>query len=370
MYCIAVPEALDWAAAPEHIAEQLLRSLDRLSDAERDRLITDAERISAMTDEPGQAALLALVDYRERLLAIEGAHARAHWLYVQSRDAFRRAEEIRYAEENREAQRLWDGFVGPRLMDVRSDPETDERFRGQLRDILECGRVSLAPLMRMRGHAGEPTRLIQQIAIYNEGLPSDDLRFEGDDHVVPFTRRPVIETVLVYEPDSGTIEIIGSVKKLRERLAKAFAETKLGVAIPGARLPRRRFDLTPLLDPGHVLTFDPNDGVARVKLTMVMLSNLDNSLTHRFEIPIEGNEMKLHEAVAAQYGPRNPLLSSLQPIGARIEVRFQPLPGQRIGKKVSVIFSAANKCSLRGKTAQERLILDQYLRDWGLYRGR
>jgi hypothetical protein len=63
-----------------------------------------------MTDEPGQAALLALPDYREQLPTIEGAHVRAPWLYVQSREAFRRAEEIRYADANREAQRLWEAL--------------------------------------------------------------------------------------------------------------------------------------------------------------------------------------------------------------------------------------------------------------------
>ena len=288
---------------------------------------------------------------------------------MQSREAFRRAEEIRYADENREAQRLWDGFVGPRLRDVRTDAETDERFREQLRDILKSGRMFLEPLTRMRGHADEPARVIEQIAIYNEGLPSDDLQFDGE-RIVSFTRRPVIETVIVYEPGSGTIEVIGSVKKLRERLAKAFAETKLGVAIPAVRLPRRRFDLTPLLDPRHVLGVDPGDGIARVKLTMLMLSNWDNGLTQRFEIPFEDNETTLHEALAAQYGARNPLLSSLRPVCARIDVRFQPLPGQRTGKKVSVTITSANKCNLRGKDAQERLILDRYLRDWGIYRGR
>ena len=369
MHGIIMPDGPDWETPTEQIAERFLRALDRLSDGDRDRLIADAERIWTMADEPGQAALLALFDYRERLLGIEGAHARAHWLYVQSREAFRRAEEIRYADENREAVRLWDGFVGPRLMDIRSDRETDQQFRAQLRNILKSDRIFLEPLTRMRGHADEPTRRIQQVAIYNEGLPSDDLQFHGEE-IVPFTRRPVIETVIVYEPDSGTIEVIGSVKKLRERLARTFAETKLGVAIPGERLPPRRFDLTPLLDPGHILAFDPRDGIARVKHTMLMLSNWDNGLTHRFEIPFENSETTLHEALAAQYGACNPILSSLRPVCARIDVRFQPLPGQRTGKKVSVTITGTNKCNIRGKTAQERLILERYLRDWGIYRGR
>ena len=185
MHGIIMPDGPDWETPTEQIAERFLRALDRLSDGDRDRLIADAERIWTMADEPGQAALLALFDYRERLLGIEGAHARAHWLYVQSREAFRRAEEIRYADENREAVRLWDGFVGPRLMDIRSDRETDQQFRAQLRNILKSDRIFLEPLTRMRGHADEPTRRIQQVAIYNEGLPSDDLRFEGEEITLP-----------------------------------------------------------------------------------------------------------------------------------------------------------------------------------------
>ena len=153
MHGIIMPDEPAWETPTEQIAERFLRALDRLSDGDRDRLIADAERISAMTDAPGQAALLALVDYRERLLPIEGAHARAHWLYVQSREAFRRAEEIRYADANREAVRLWDGFVGPRLMDIRSDRETDQEFRAQLRNLLKSDRIFLEPLTRMRGHA-------------------------------------------------------------------------------------------------------------------------------------------------------------------------------------------------------------------------
>ena len=55
---IIAPEEIDWSAPAEEVAEQFLQSLDQLSDDQRDRLIADAERISAMTDEPGQAVSL------------------------------------------------------------------------------------------------------------------------------------------------------------------------------------------------------------------------------------------------------------------------------------------------------------------------
>ena len=72
---------------------------------------------------------MALAEWRDRLGQIEGAHRRAHWLYVQSRDAFRQAEEIRYADENQNAQRLWDGFVGPQLLELKNDPQIVGQFK-------------------------------------------------------------------------------------------------------------------------------------------------------------------------------------------------------------------------------------------------
>ena len=366
---IAVPDGIDWKAPHNEFATRWLRSLDQLTDDERDRLTADAERISAMTDEAGQAALLALGDHGQELQAIEGAYARAHWLFVHAPDAFRRAEEIRYADENRNALRLWDGFVGPRHRPLRSDAGTDERFRAQLREILKSGRVVLEPLTRMRGEGDRKARPVEQIAIYNQGLPADDLRFDGET-VVAFTHRPVIETVIVYEPESGTIEVIGSVKKLRERIARVFADIKLGVPIPGERLPRRHFELTPLLDPGHALATDPADRIARVGLTMLTLASWYDGLTHRFEIPFEEGASSLHAELAAAYGADNPLLSSLRPICARIDIRFQPLADQRRGKKISMVLSTPNRCNVRGKTEQERLLLEKYLRAWGLLRGR
>lgn len=287
---------------------------------------------------------------------------------MHAREAFRRAEEIRFADENRNALRLWDGFVGPRHRALRSDAETDERFRAQLRGILNSGRVVLEPVTRMRGDDDGEARSVEQIAIYNQGLPADDLRFDGET-VVACTRRPVIETVIVYEPESGTIEVAGSVKKERERIARAFAEIKLGVPIPGERLARRHFDLTPLLDPRHVLATDPADRIARVALTMLTLSSWDNGLTQRFEIPFDQEASSLHAELAAAYGRDNPLLSSLRPICARIDVRFQPQAGQRQGKKISMVLGAPNRCNVRGKTEQERLLLEKYLRAWNLLRG-
>jgi DNA polymerase III alpha subunit len=122
----------------------LVYPTDRLAYARLCRLLTLGKTRAGkgqrpgMTDEVGQAALMALAEWRDRLATIDGAHRRAHWLYVRSRDAFRQAEEIRYADENQNAQRLWDGFVGPRLLKLKNDPPIVDQFKEALEGLAWC----------------------------------------------------------------------------------------------------------------------------------------------------------------------------------------------------------------------------------------
>ncbi|MGH6812693.1 MAG: hypothetical protein ACREDM_10220 [Methylocella sp.] len=54
---------------------------------------------------------------------------------------------------------------------------------------------------------------------------------------------------------------------------------------------------------------------------------------------------------------------------ARIEVQLEPTEERMRGKKINVILHAPKKCNLPGKTEKERLLLNRYLKAWGLLRG-
>jgi hypothetical protein len=96
--------------------------------------------------------------------------------------------------------------------------------------------------------------------------------------------------------------------------------------------------------------------------------DLDGKLSQRFEVPFSETR-SLHHALASQYGSRNPLNANLRPWMAKIEVEFEPQNLGKRGKKINVNLGYPNKCSLRGKTAKERLVLNRYLPAWGLLRG-
>jgi hypothetical protein len=215
---IPVPANLNWDAPAEEFSKGFLKAVDELPEQKLIQLFADIDRISDMTDEVGQAALMALAEWRDRLGGIDSAYQRAHWLYVQSRDAFRQAEEIRYADENQNAQRLWDGFVGPRLLELKNDPQVIEQFKEALRGLLGAGRVHVEFFDRVRSRSGEPDREITQITVYSEDIPVDEVVFTAVG-VKNQARKPVRETAITYEASSGTIEVVGRVKARREQFA-------------------------------------------------------------------------------------------------------------------------------------------------------
>jgi hypothetical protein len=149
-------------------------------------------------------------------------------------------------------------------------------------------------------------REIKLITVYSEDVPVDEVVFTAVG-VKNQARKPVRETAITYEVGGGTIEVVGRVKALREQVASLFAEKLLGVDLSGERLPPRRVDLSPLLGP---ITFavEPQDEIARVKLTRLVISALDGSLTQWLEAPF-ADDKTLHEVLDDEYGTENPAQS-------------------------------------------------------------
>jgi hypothetical protein len=61
---IPLPANLNWDAAAEEFSLGFLKAVEELTEQELVQLLADIDRISDMTDEVGQAALMALVDWR------------------------------------------------------------------------------------------------------------------------------------------------------------------------------------------------------------------------------------------------------------------------------------------------------------------
>ncbi|MGH6812694.1 MAG: hypothetical protein ACREDM_10225 [Methylocella sp.] len=181
------------------------------------------------------------------------------------------------------SRRFGIALLDPRLVDLKTDPEIIEQFKDALREPLDAGRLHIELFRRVRKRASEPGRETTQITVYSEVVAVDEVVF-ATTGVKNQSRKPVREPAITYERSSGTIEIVGRIKTVREEIARLFAERLLGIELSGERLPPQRVDLSPLLDP-HEFVVEPQEGIARVKLTMLTASTLGSSLTQRFDVP-------------------------------------------------------------------------------------
>ena len=110
-----------------------------------------------------------------------------------------------------------------------------------------------------------------QILAYLEGMPATSTEF-ADARMVRRNVRPAIEVALVYAPDSGAIDVVATGGgKLREAVAKAFAEELLPVTDRLKPVKLRQLNLSGLAVP-QSFSVDPTDGIETVRLTTLRLA--------------------------------------------------------------------------------------------------
>ena len=90
---------VDWSQDQTEVAKNVIQLVDHLSDADQARLRVDAERVCHMADEIGQAALLSVVADQPTFISLQNGIERSHWAYINEPNAFRHAEDIRYADQ-------------------------------------------------------------------------------------------------------------------------------------------------------------------------------------------------------------------------------------------------------------------------------
>ena len=101
-----MPDEIDWTKTQPGM--DIIAAIDQLSEDDRTRLNNDAERLTDMTDEPGQTALSDLIQGQPGFDLLVSAHDRAIWAFLNAPTEFGHAEQSRYADEKR-LKKMWDG---------------------------------------------------------------------------------------------------------------------------------------------------------------------------------------------------------------------------------------------------------------------
>ncbi|MFN3347345.1 hypothetical protein [Pseudorhodoplanes sp.] len=321
------------------------------------------ERIAYMADEAGQNALSSVTQNVDAFEALPNAYARSCWVFLRESGSFRRAEEARYTDEHRRG-RMWSGVLTKPGLSLRASEHAIDRFRQSILRELNSKNVHVDVFDRQRVTFDEKSFKIAQVTVFRDGLPEDQPEFENGK-LGWRSRIPVYEAALTYEPESGTVEVVASNKKVRESLLRIFVKELLGDNSNYDALPVRRYDLSVLCRPFQFPT-DAADGIESVSVRMLRLQPFDapeERITFECSSPEPG---RIWEMIADHLGRKNPLLVGFIITQAKLVIKFRPTGTSRRGKKLPVTIGMPHGCDLKERTEQERLVGEKYLRKWKL----
>ena len=359
-----LPANLNWAGTDQEITSSLLNAIENMTEEGRLRVVNDAERVSAMADEPGQTALYGVIDDRAILDGLANAHDRAFWVFLNQRVSFRHAEEVRFTDERRRG-RSWDGFIGEVDCTVRRDQVSIGDFRAALRERFASNNVQVDIFRRVRPtFDGEDCELVQ-ITVYREGLPNDHFAFDDGGELIRRAYRPVFEAAMTYEPSTGVIEVVANDRESRAELAQFMARHLLGVEFSSEKVPMRQYDLSVLRDRFDFPT-DLDDGIERVEVRQLRLMPIDNVGRRVTLENLAKAGGTIWEMADEEFGATNPLRRGWVITQAKLAIKFHPKGEARRGRSLTLSVTMPHGCNLKDQTEQEQLIGEKYLRRWGI----
>ncbi len=355
----------DWDAPEPEIRKHLPLAVDDMDDAAKARVMNDGERVTAMTDEPGQAAIYSVAQDSEHLDTLQNAHDRALWMFLNDAVAFRHAEEVRFTDERRRG-RMWDGFVAEPNLLLHREATAIDAFKAAIRERFQSNNVHIDIFDRHRPTFDGAECALVQATIYREGRLDDFLEFvNGTLDRRP--RRPVFEAALTYEPGTGVIEVVGNDRESREDLVRLFARDLLATEFRQEKVPLRRFDLQGLLHPFAFPT-DAGDGIESVRVNHLRLMPMD-TVGERVTLEcMRQATQTIWQMAQDRFGPNNPLNGGWVVTQVKLTIRFHPEPGSRRGKTLPLTITMPHGCDLKDRTERERMIGEKYLRRWGFVR--
>lgn len=361
---IGLPTEFGWPAADTDLSGPLLGAIEEMSRVQRDRISNDAERVHALSDEPGQAAIYSVAEDPAFLDGLANSHARSLWVFLNANDRFRHAEEVRFTEDRRRG-RMWAGYMTDAGCIVQRGAAARHAFVSAIKEFSGAAHADVDIFDRVRTtHEGDKCDLVQ-VTVYREGRPDDLLRFDDTGSLVRQPYRPVFEAAVTYEPATGSIEVIANDKVTRSEIVRATVTHLLGIDFKENHLPLRCYDLSVLLAP-HNFPVDPEDGIEGVEVRELRVMPIDDSdFRVTLEKPARAGETIWTKA-EERFGDRTPLSEGYVVTRAKIAVKLARRPGGDRRRTLTLTITWPHGCDLKDRTAAEQMIGEKYLRRWGI----
>lgn len=358
------------AGSDQTVADAIEVELDRLPPGSRRALDHEIELVEQLCTPLGEIAIDD-VSVHENLSDLPSRQARALSVFLNDREAFRRAEEIVYNDDHRHGK-LWTSFGGEKGRDVRRDPSALEEFKNALRVLFDSPNVHLEIFDRSRppffetngetGSNGNGGRPLVQVTIYREDRPNAEPSFVEGDFTFQI-RRPVREASVTYDALTGAIECVAPHKASREDIVQHFATALLGCAPDIEPVANRRYDLTPLRSRRPFQT-DPEDRIEDVSVAMLKLAPVETTMEHIIVERWSKSDRDIWSVVGERLG-EDALVTDYNITQAKIVVRYRSAESNRL-RSLAVTLSHPDRSNIKDQREIDRLVANKYLPRWGI----
>lgn len=362
---IKLPVPVNWDASEPEVVRSLVRIIDDIDDVAGSRMAIDAERVTSMVDEAGQAALYSVAQNPDQLDTLQNSHERSLWMFLRDPVGFRHAEEVRFTDERRRG-RMWDGFIGEPNLILRRDQVAVDAFKIAIRERFQSNNVHIDIFDRQRPTFDGAECALVQVTVYREGRLDTRPEFiNGQLDRRPW--RPVFEAAVTYECATGVIEVVANDRESREDLVRLFARDLLATEFHQQRLPLRQFDLRILQHPFGFPT-EPGDGIEFVRVNSLRLMPVD-TVGERVTLEcMRQATQTIWQMAHERFGANSPLAGGWVVTQAKLTIRFHPDAGSRRGRTLPLTITMPHGCDLKDRTERECMIGEKYLRRWGIVR--
>lgn len=360
---IPATSEIDWQSNNKQIIEPLLNIIDDLKALDKKRISNDVERILTMIDELGQSALSSVVQNRKIFHAIENNYQKSLWTFLYDYEAFEKAEDIRHADIYLKDS-TWDGFIGPQNINIIDNLEQIPAFEMRIKDFFNIDdQVKIEIFNRYLSSDYRNDSRSFQVIIHYEGSSVTYKKFKRGE-ITYTTIHPIEELVIIYDPNSGQINIISKDKKCKKTIAKAFVETLLRSSKNQEQVSLLRYNLDKFRKPYDFITL-PEDGIELVKVMYLLLQEPHNLATFAIDVPIK-QKKSIYEIAEEMFKTQNPLRTDCRLIRATILIRFKPNKTIRSNKLLSTTIARPNTCKLESNSLEDRQLINKYLKIWEL----
>lgn len=359
----------DWAAFEAGDIDGVADAIEALTRPEQRKVESDFTLVTEMATEGGsvlirEEAAQRCAPWADRLDAMKNDYERAFLVLLE--DPCLLGLLADYGEMDRFASARWvRRCVGANLPVARGEGAVGQ-FSADLRALYrQQGRGRLC---HVDVHERGSPRRICYFA-HPEDYPKTDLGYGDDNTFARQTRRTALETIFVYRPDDGVLEMVapGSAAH-KDALARAFCTRILGLgSVPQADA-RKPYNLEVLKDVSFGFDTDPRDNIERVEIRQLRIDVPGRDLPRIIVSarPAPERPQVVQELLRNAINQSRYPLDALEVTQAKLAFRFRGLNGRR-PKTLVFEVTAPDRCNL--KDTGHDAVAKKYLTNWGIARG-